>query len=77
MAELDQKVIKFWYKNYKGVISERTVMPISIYWGETTWHKTCWLLKAFDLDRNSNRLFALEDCVFSTEEELLSSVPSI
>lgn len=54
--------LSFWYKNYRGEISERTVRPIRIYHGATEWHPAPqWLLEAFDLEKDAVRAFAMCD----------------
>ena len=54
--------LEFWYKNYRGEVSKRSVIPESIYWGSTDWHpKEQWLLKATDLEKGEERIFAMAD----------------
>lgn len=56
----DQVVIG--YTNYKGVSSVRSIIPKEIYFGSNKWHKKPqWLLKAFDVDKNADRHFAMAD----------------
>ncbi|MDD4974461.1 MAG: hypothetical protein PHY93_08920 [Bacteriovorax sp.] len=56
------KSVKFKYTNYKGEISWRLVEPISIRFGSTEWHPELqWLLKAFDLEKKTEREFAMKD----------------
>ena len=60
--EKPKKTIKLRYLNYKGEIAWRHVLPIRIRFGNSKWHgESLWLLKAFDLDRNAEREFALKD----------------
>jgi predicted DNA-binding transcriptional regulator YafY len=69
MGESRQKVytdehqaVRFTYRNYKGEVSERHVLPAGIHFGETEWHpEPQWLLMAFDLDKQGRRDFALKD----------------
>jgi len=50
------------YTNYKGISSVRNIIPKEIYFGSNQWHKEPqWLLKAFDLDKNADRNFAMAD----------------
>lgn len=59
-----EKIVSFEYINYKGVRSTRRVQPIEIRFGKTEWHNNPqWLLKAFDLDKNAVREFAIKDIV--------------
>jgi predicted DNA-binding transcriptional regulator YafY len=54
--------LTFTYTNYKGIISNRKVMPINLYWGSTEYHEgDQWLLKAFDLGKDEIRIFAVKD----------------
>lgn len=54
----------FVYKNYAGKTSERTVIPVSTFYGVTEWHKQPqWFLHCFDLDKKQYRDFALKDAV--------------
>ena len=55
--------LTFTYTNYKGITSDRKVMPMGIYWGSTEYHKDQWLLKAFDLVKNEIRVFAVKDII--------------
>ena len=52
------------YKNYKGTISERNIKPLLCFYGSTDYHsKPQWLLKAWDEDKNAERIFALQDII--------------
>jgi predicted DNA-binding transcriptional regulator YafY len=58
--------LKFTYKNWKGIISERRIdmYSIKIYYGEVEWHEgEQWLMEAIDLDKNDFRTFAIRDIV--------------
>lgn len=60
MDEMDQLI--FWYRNYKGTEAMRRVRPISIRFGSNEWHKDeQWLMKAYDLENNKEREFAMRD----------------
>ena len=51
-----------WYKNYKGKVQWRTILPIELWYGSTEWHKSeQWFLKAFDPQKDELRDFALSD----------------
>ena len=57
--------ISFFYKNYRGELSVRTVTPSRIFWGSTKYHpEPQWIMVAFDHDKFADRDFALKDCDF-------------
>lgn len=61
---MKNQIIEFTYKNYRGEVADRKVVPIKIYFGSTDYHKESqWLLKALDLDKNDERDFALLDII--------------
>jgi len=66
-----EQVVKVLYTNWRGETKIRTIIPKKIYYGSTDWHpKEGWLLEAFDLDRNSERIYSLKDIKsWWTEEE--------
>lgn len=50
------------YRNYKGVVGERNITPIQIYYGSTQYHpEPQFLLEAFDNEKKASRTFALKD----------------
>ena len=55
----------FWtvrYRNHRGDISTRRIVPMSIDWRATDWHPTPqYILSAYDLDKMDDREFALAD----------------
>jgi hypothetical protein len=54
--------LRFLYRNHRGVIAARRVRPDSVRWGSTEWHpEEGWLLRAFDLDKQAWRDFAMAD----------------
>lgn len=56
------KAIRILYKNWRGEIAWRTIVPIKVWFGATQWHtEEQWLLKATDVDKNAERDFALND----------------
>lgn len=58
----EKDVVKIIYTNYRGEKSERTIKPISIWFGSTEWHTDeQWLLHAYDLEKNAERDFAMKD----------------
>lgn len=60
--------VRIDYTNHKGERALRVINPISIQFGETTWHpEPQFLLEAYDHEKNSHRTFALKD-IHSWEE---------
>lgn len=55
-------VITFMYTNWKGETSKRSAVVEEFLFGSNQWHKEPqFLIKAFDLDKNDMRLFAIRD----------------
>ena len=58
----EKQKIKILYTNWKGKTSYRNIIPKSIEFKSTEWHKEeQWILNAFDIDKNADRGFALKD----------------
>lgn len=56
--------IQFEYINYKGIKSTLNVIPMSLYFGATEFHpENQWLMTVYDLDKQCERTFALNDIV--------------
>lgn len=54
--------VKVVYKNWKGVVSSRDIVPKRLYWGATPFHpKPQWILTAWDESKQDYRDFALKD----------------
>lgn len=54
--------IKMRYKNWRGEVAVRTVIPQRIYWGSTEWHpQEQWLLEVLEVDKHVTRVFAVAD----------------
>ena len=50
------------YTNYRGETADRTIKPMSIYYGSTEWHKEPqWLVNVWDVEKQAARTFALKD----------------
>lgn len=61
--------VKFTYRNYKKDIQRRHVRPISIEFNSTEHHpKPQWLLRAYCLDREAIRCFAMDEILTQWEE---------
>jgi len=58
----ENKIVIINYTNWKGVTALRKIIPIEIFFGATEWHKEeQWLLRAYDVDKNAERSFAIKD----------------
>ena len=58
------QIINFRYRNWQGVTADRSARIISLVYGSTDWHPEAqWLLKAFDFEKQAERLFAIRDMV--------------
>lgn len=56
------KIIEFVYRNWRGEVSTRRVVPLHLNHGATEWHpEPQWLLIAFDVEKDAERSFALRD----------------
>ncbi len=62
MGTNESHPIQIVYTNYKGETSVRRIIPEKIYFGSNEWHQEAqWLVGALDVDKNSNRTFAVKD----------------
>lgn len=53
------------YKNHRGEIRKRLIIPKTIHFGVTKHHpKPQWLLLCWDLEKKAMRDYALADCDF-------------
>ncbi len=60
----DVKPIKIKYRNWKGEIGVRTIFPDETWFGFTEFHPTPqFLMKAWDVDKQAFRDFALMDII--------------
>lgn len=54
--------LQFTYKNWKGETGRRTVVPDTLRFGSSEYHRTPqYLLRAFDVDKGAMREFAYGD----------------
>ena len=54
------KEIKILYTNWRNETAERTIIPLSIWYGSTEWHTDDqWFLKAMDVAKQKERDFAV------------------
>lgn len=59
---IEDIAIKVLYKNWKGEVNLRAIIPISIHYGSTEFHKEDqWLMKVWDVDKKDYRTYALKD----------------
>lgn len=55
-----EKYVIIDYTNHAGVRGWRTVMPISVGWGNNKWHpEQQWLMTALDISKDEIRTFAM------------------
>jgi len=55
------RIVQFEYTSWEGEHEMRTVVPVRIWFGSTSWHPTLqWLLSGYDVDRGVNRDFAVD-----------------
>ncbi len=56
------KEVNILYTNWKGETRQRKILPISIEFKSTPWHKEeQWILNALDIEKNEERNFAMKD----------------
>jgi predicted DNA-binding transcriptional regulator YafY len=62
---VSDKTLKFIYKNWKGVTSERSITPIEIVFTQSSWHgdENQWFMKAVCCDKGEERMFLMKDIV--------------
>jgi predicted DNA-binding transcriptional regulator YafY len=47
------------YKNYRGEVSERRILPGQIEYIKTPWYDLQWVLHAWDYTKEADRTFAI------------------
>ena len=56
------KQVRILYTNWQGKTGYRNIIPKSIEYKSTEWHKEeQWILNAFDVDKEADRGFAIKD----------------
>ena len=71
----ENKNIIISYTNWKNETRNRVVTPLSIWFGETRWHKgKQWFLKAIDVDKSEERDFAVSG-IHSFSNHLITAKP--
>ena len=59
---LNEPPLKIQYKNWRGVIAEREILPRRCYFGSNEWHtENQWLMTAWDVQKDAMRTFAMSD----------------
>ena len=62
MSTESKKVVKILYTNYRGETNFRNIIPETLWFGVTIWHKEeQWLLDAYDIEKDAVRNFAMRD----------------
>ena len=62
MTDDQKQSVSILYTNYRGETAVRRIVPLKIWFGQTEWHpQEQWLLKAFDIEKNADRDFAMKD----------------
>lgn len=62
MSDATDPPLKMVYRNYKGEVAQREIVPFSLRYGTSDHHpEPQWLLEAYDPQKAANRTFALKD----------------
>jgi len=57
-----EQVVQVRYKNYRGEIALRTIIPLKIWFGSTEFHSHAqWIMTVWDCEKNAERDYALCD----------------
>ena len=52
------------YKNWKGEVSIRNIIPQEVWFGHTDYHKDKqWLLNVWDIEKDAPRTYAMMDII--------------
>lgn len=58
------RIVTATYVNWRGETQTRRFVPLELFWGASEWHpEPQHLLKAYDLDRRTERTFAMSGFV--------------
>jgi predicted DNA-binding transcriptional regulator YafY len=61
-GELPRTPVQITYRNYRGEVRPRRIMPIRLWYGVSEWHPTPqYFIDAVDCDKDAVRSFALYD----------------
>lgn len=59
---MTEQRVRILYTNYRGETALRTVVPIRLHFGSTSWHpEPQWLMDATDVQKGEERTFAMKD----------------
>ena len=62
--------LKVKYKNWKGEIGTRSIIPARVYYGHTDYHKEDqWLMDVWDVDKGAPRTYAMMDIIEFIKED--------
>lgn len=65
LIESDSPTVVIGYTNWRGEYGEREIVPMRPWFGSTDWHPEAqWLLKAWDVEKDAERDFAIKDIGF-------------
>lgn len=63
-------VMSFYYRNWKGICAMRKVQDPKMWYGKTEFHKKMqWFIKAFDVEKQDFRDFAVSDIIHFEQGE--------
>jgi hypothetical protein len=61
-ATSEERTVTVRYRNHRGDVAVRRFIPHRVWFGATSWHPDPqWLIRAFDVDKQAERDFALAD----------------
>lgn len=61
-ADDNETVVYIHYRNHRGEVAWRRIMPDYLRFGTNNWHhEPQWLLMALDWDKDEYRSFAMKD----------------
>ena len=61
-----QQILRFRYRNWRGGVADRSVIPLRTSVASSRFHnggKPCWIMTAWDNDKNDIREFKLSDII--------------
>lgn len=67
----EMKTLRFFYQNWRGQTGYRTVKDPKFWYGSTEFHKhPQWMIKAYDVEKDAIRDFAVCDIIEFVKEEV-------
>jgi hypothetical protein len=58
----ESREVSILYKNWKGEVAWRRIVPLSINFESSQWHPVPqWIMRALDIDKEAERSFAIVD----------------